>query len=112
MGAINDYAVIGGGRSAALVSRRGSIDWLCWPRFDSASLFGAILDERAGFWRIAPPGHATSGRRYIDESNVLETTFRTDRGRWVLTDLMPAASEREKRESLEPEREILRRARC
>jgi GH15 family glucan-1,4-alpha-glucosidase len=112
MSPIKDYAIVGDGRSAALVSRRGSIDWLCWPRFDSASLFGAILDERAGFWRIAPAGRATSERRYVDDSNVLETTFRTDRGRWILTDLMPAASEREKGDSLEPEREILRRAQC
>src|SRR5258706_228527 len=112
MSPIKDYAIIGDGRSAALVSRQGSIDWLCWPRFDSASVFGALLDERAGFWRIAPAGHATSERRYVNGSNVLETTFQTDRGRWVLTDLMPAASEKEKRASLEPEHEIVRRMHC
>jgi len=62
----------------------------------SVDLRGA-LGRAAGYWRIAPVGHASSERRYVKDSNVLETTFQSDRGRWVLTDLMPAASEQEKR---------------
>jgi GH15 family glucan-1,4-alpha-glucosidase len=52
---IQDYAIIGNGRSAALISKRGSVDWLCWPRFDSPSIFGAIVDPKVGgCWRIRP----------------------------------------------------------
>src|SRR5687767_2953053 len=94
---IKDYAVIGDCRAAALVSRAGSIDWLCWPRFDSPSIFAAILDERAGRWTIAPRGLVRSERRYIDGTNVLETRLETATGAIRLTDLMPVASEEEKR---------------
>ena len=110
---IQDYAVIGDGRSAALVSRGGSIDWLCWPRFDSPSLFGALLDRRAGgSWGIAPTGPAEVERRYLDGTNVLETRFRTETGTATLTDFMPAISEEDKRRLLLPEHELLRRAEC
>ncbi|HKT61605.1 MAG TPA: glycoside hydrolase family 15 protein [Gemmatimonadales bacterium] len=110
--AIGDYAVIGDGRSAALVGRDGSIDWLCWPRGDSPSLFAAILDPGAGHFRVAPvePGRAT--RRYLQDTNVLETRFDTGAGTVVLTDLMPVAEEDEKHRLLLPEREILRLIRC
>jgi GH15 family glucan-1,4-alpha-glucosidase len=75
---IQDYAVIRNGRSAALVSKWGSIDWLCWPRFDSASIFGAIIDPAlGGRWNIRPANHSQTSQRYIDETNLLETTFST-----------------------------------
>ena len=112
MNAIQDYAAIGDGRSVALVGRDGSIDWLCWPRFDSPSLFGRILDPSAGHWRIAPIAPFKTERRYIEDTNVLQTRFITEAGIVVLTDLMPVCSEEEKERLLLPEREILRLIEC
>jgi GH15 family glucan-1,4-alpha-glucosidase len=110
---IQDYAVIGDGRSAALVSLDGSIDWLCWPRFDSPSLFGGLLDQQVGgAWSIRPTEPARAERRYIDGTNVLQMRFRTSTGALVLTDFMPAASEEEKRHQLWPEQELVRQAAC
>jgi GH15 family glucan-1,4-alpha-glucosidase len=106
---IADYALIGDCRAAALVSREGSLDWLCWPRFDSPSVFAALLDAtEGGRFRIRPTGAFRSHRRYISDTNVLETTFETPDGVCVLRDLMPAASEEEKRAQLTPEHEVLR----
>ena len=69
---IADYGLIGDCRSAALVSRNGSIDWLCFPRFDSPSIFAAILDpERGGYWSISPCEPFDAARAYINDSNVL-----------------------------------------
>lgn len=109
---IHDYAAIGDCRTAALVSRDGSIDWLCLPRFDSSSIFGAILDDAAGRWRIAPVLPFVTERRYIEGTNVLETRFTTERGSVVLTDLMPVASEEAKHRLLVPEHELLRVVEC
>ncbi|MBI4503117.1 MAG: glycoside hydrolase family 15 protein, partial [Gemmatimonadetes bacterium] len=109
---IQDYALIGNCRSAALISRSGSIDWLCWPRFDSPSLFAALLDERAGRWSITPTGPYRAERRYEPGTNVLRTTFHTTGGTAVLTDLMPVASEEEKHHRLFPDHEILRVLEC
>src|SRR5204863_7313992 len=76
---IQDYAVIGRGRSAALISNRASIDWLCWRRFDSPSIFAAILDaEVGGYWSIRPEQESKVSRRYLDKTNVLQTTFACD----------------------------------
>jgi len=73
---IGDYGVIGDLHTAALIGRNGSLDWWCAPRFDSPSLFGALLDaERGGRWRLAPRGARTSEKRYLPASNVLVTTF-------------------------------------
>jgi GH15 family glucan-1,4-alpha-glucosidase len=106
---IGDYALIGDGRSAALVSRDGSLDWLCWPRFDSPSIFAALLDtERGGRWRVRPTGTFRSERRYVRDTNVLETVFHTASGTVALRDLMPVASEEDKRVALTPEHEVLR----
>lgn len=90
-GRIEDYALIGDGRTAALVGRDGSVDWLCWPRFDSAACFAALLGtEDHGFWKIAPAGDATSSWTYREGSLVLETTHETASGSVRVTDYMPA----------------------
>ena len=100
-------------RAAALVSRYGSIDWLCWPRFDSPSIFAAILDrEKGGYWSIAPAGNCGIDRAYIRDSNVLQTHFNAAGGCATLTDLMPVASEEFKREHLLPDHELLRQVTC
>ena len=109
---INDYALIGDGRSAALVSNAGSIDWLCWPKFDSPPIFGKLLDPQGGRFTIAPTLPARTKRRYLEDTNVLETTFETDGGRVVLTDLMTVADERDKRTLMLPAHELLRRVVC
>ena len=89
---IADYGLIGDMRTCALVSRAGSIDWWCLPRFDGPSVFGRILDwERGGHFQISTPGLLETTRRYLPDTNVLETTFRTDTGVAVLTDFMPLA---------------------
>jgi GH15 family glucan-1,4-alpha-glucosidase len=88
--AIEDYALIGDCRSAALVSRDGSIDWLCWPRFDSPACFAALLGRpEHGRWRIGPQGpYAAVSRRYRPDTMILETVFDTDAGSVVLIDCM------------------------
>ena len=88
---IEDYAMIGDLGSAALVSRDGSIDWLCWPRFDSDACFAALLGTpEHGRWRIAPKNSATRvTRRYRPNTLILETRFETDEGVATLIDFMP-----------------------
>ena len=92
---IEDYAVIGDTQTAALVGKDGSIDWLCFPRFDSAAVFAALLGtERHGRWLLAPAGevHAVR-RRYRGDSLVLETEFETDDGAVRVVDFMPPRGE-------------------
>ena len=87
---IEDYALIGDRRTAALVGLNGSIDWLCLPRFDSPASFAALLgDEHNGHWQFCPEGEYDVSRRYLGASAVLETTFTTPTGVVTLTDLMP-----------------------
>jgi GH15 family glucan-1,4-alpha-glucosidase len=110
---IQDYAIIGNGRSAALISKRGSLDWLCWPRFDSPSVFGAILDsKKGGHWSIHPLHESEVSRRYLENTNVLETTFLGSSGQIVLTDFMAVSSEQNKRRTLWPEHELVRQIKC
>jgi GH15 family glucan-1,4-alpha-glucosidase len=87
---IEDYAIIGDGETAALVSCDGSIDWLCWPRFDSPACFAALLGTAEhGRWLLAPDGEATSKRQYRAGTLILETTFETPTGVAVVVDFMP-----------------------
>src|ERR687898_502848 len=85
---IAEYALLSDCRSAALVSKDGSVDWLCFPRFDSPSLFGRLLDARAGHWSIRPIGDAEASRRYVEDTMALETTFRTATGTVVVIDAL------------------------
>ncbi len=87
---IEDYALIGDCKSAALVGRDGSIDWLCWPRFDSEACLAALLGTREhGRWLIAPRDNAQVRRRYRSDTLVLETHFETTDGEVTLVDFMP-----------------------
>ena len=106
---IGDYALIGDCRGAALVSREGSLDWLCFPRFDSPSLFAALLDSAAGGrFSVRPTNGFQTERRYRPDTAILETTFHCPNGAVVLRDLMPVASEDEKLAELTPDHEVLR----
>lgn len=88
---IEDYALIGDCESAALISRDGSIDWLCWPRFDSPACFAALLGKpEHGRWKLAPSGEVRGvTRRYRKSTLILETDFETDDGAVTVIDFMP-----------------------
>src|SRR5215210_4626298 len=88
---IGDYALIGDCHSLALVGRDGSIDWACFPRFDSPSVFARMLDERrGGHFAVRPVGRVRATRRqYVEGTNVLVTTFVTEDGTLEVTDCMP-----------------------
>ena len=106
---IDDHAAIGDGRSVALVARDGTVEWLCWPGFDSPAVFAALLDqERGGFWRISTPDAVRIRRCYRPDSNVLDTTFECRDGELVLTDAMTIADEH----ALASNHELLRRVTC
>jgi GH15 family glucan-1,4-alpha-glucosidase len=90
-GRIEDYALVGDLHTAALVGAGGSVDWLCFPRFDSPACFAALLGEDAnGRWRIAPAsGGRCTGRRYRRHTLVLETEWETPDGAVRVVDCMP-----------------------
>ena len=105
---ISEYGVIGDMHSAALVSGDGSIDWLCFPRFDSPSVFAAVVDkDNGGYFHIRPAGKFRHDHSYLPESNVLVATFQTDSGSVSLTDFMPVAEE-----ITQCDHEVVRIVRC
>ncbi len=86
---ISDYGMISDMHSCALVSTTGCIDWCCFPRFDSPAVFSRILDwNQGGYFKVAPEGVRSVKRRYIQGTNILETTFETETGVATLTDFM------------------------
>lgn len=92
---IEDYCLIGDCETAALVSREGSIDWLCWPTFSSGACFAALLGTSDhGFWKIAPAGKIkTIRRQYREHTLIVETTFETSKGEVCVIDFMPPRDE-------------------
>ncbi|HZS50617.1 MAG TPA: trehalase-like domain-containing protein, partial [Bryobacterales bacterium] len=88
---IEDYGLIGNLRTAALVGKNGSIDWFCFPHFDSPSVFGAILDEhKGGYFRISPTSaEITRKQLYWADTNVLVTRFLSADGVGEIVDFMP-----------------------
>ena len=87
---IGSHGLIGDMSSAALVATDGTIDWLCMPRFDSPSVFAALLDSKSGGrFQIAPSGPASSSQEYLPDTNILQTSFKTETGALTVTDFMP-----------------------
>jgi alpha,alpha-trehalase len=108
---LRDYGVIGNDDRCALVSRRGSIDWCCFPHLENASVFARILDlDRGGHFAAHPEANYESHHRYVDRTNVLETVFETDDGQATVTDFMPI--EDNETEDEEFQQAIYRRLEC
>ncbi|MDI3340283.1 MAG: glycoside hydrolase family 15 protein [Sphaerobacter sp.] len=108
--AIADYGVIGDGRSVALVSHTGAIDWWCLPRVDGDPVFARLLDDRlGGSFAIQPRGPFRGRQAYLGATNVLVTTFTTAEGEARVMDFMPALTEAQKRRYPVPFRAVVRR---
>jgi GH15 family glucan-1,4-alpha-glucosidase len=106
---LSDYILIGNSRSAALLSKYGSVDWCCLPEFDSPAIFAALLDrERGGYFCINPVLKYSSTQRYIPDTNVAETLFETESGQARVIDAFTAMAEKDKLYSLFPDHEIIR----
>ncbi len=110
---IAEYALLSDCRSAALVHRSGSVDWLCFPRYDAPSVFGRLLDDRAGHWSVRVPEATAIRRRYLDHTLVLETEFEAPAGRLTLTDALAVGpDERGHQLGAGSPHALLRRAEC
>ncbi len=104
---LEQYALLSDVHTAALVSESGSIDWLCFPRFDSPAVFTALLhDETAGRWKVAPKDGTLVDRRYRPGTFILESDWETPTGKVRITDFMPT------RGVYEDESDIIRIAEC
>ena len=110
---IADYALISDCQSAALVSSEGSVDWLCFPRFDRPSVFARLLDQDAGHWSIHPAGVLEAKRTYVERTMAIQTRFRTAEGKATLVDVMAVGEgEREHRLGAHSPHALLRRLSC
>ena len=114
MNRISDYALIGDCHSSALVGRDGSIDWATFPRFDAPSAFAKVLDaESGGAFAVTPTDVTSVERAYMDDTNVLVTTFHCGDGELELTDCMPVErSDPDDPRAVRPHHAIMRRLRC
>jgi GH15 family glucan-1,4-alpha-glucosidase len=110
---IAEYALLSDCHSAALVHRSGSVDWLCFPRYDSSSVLGRLIGDGAGHWSIGAAGATDVRRRYLDRTLVLETEFVTPAGRLILTDALAVGpNERGHELGARSPHALLRRAEC
>ena len=99
-----NYGVIGNCRSAALVSKEGSIDWFCFPDFDSPSIFSRLLDkENGGHFSFVVYDDYTISQRYVENTNILITTYKSDEGSFLVFDYMPHYTTTENKSYLPPE---------
>ena len=111
---ISEYAPIGDCRTMALVTREGAIEWWCQPRFDAASIFGAMLDRGAGCWRLEHEEARALGRRYLPHSAVLETRVAVEGGVLAITDFLAVVGKRDASGPLNPyaRQKLVRLVRC